>query len=1199
MKMQTTMYMNEMKTQIVRVYIVLTVLFFSFKTVNSQDHTIYLIGNSYELEEGSELESLLKQQFSEASKNSSLVFLGDNISPTGVSDSLSSNWGLVEQKIIQLSNLLKLYKGETYFIPGDRDWKEGKRLGWQSAERQQLLIDSVFQQASVQYLPKSSCPGIEEINLSEQVTLLIADSQWLLHPWDKPKLDSECGAKSVGEVISQLESALKRNAHKRVVFATHHHVISQGKYGTRNFGSLQYSSHPKTNAFSKVLNDLLGKYDNVVHVSGHEKVFQHLVDEQTSYVTSGAVGEISKVKPDDKLKFSSLNEGLTSLKFQTDGKTHLIFQTKNGIEYNQVVMDKPYQSLPSIDDFAITQKTIITNSSDQYDKENVWFGGENYRKVWKQKREFPVFDIGKEHGGLTITQRGGGQQTRSLRLEAKDGREYVLRSIEKYTEKAVPEALRTTFAAGIIQDQISASHPYGAFVVPFLADKVGVYHTNPKAVYIPKDPRFGIHQEDFANTICLYEERVAGNQSEAAYFGNSKKIISTPKMILKLYEDNDNSVDQLWVIKSRLFDMFIADWDRHDDQWRWAQFKDGKGKMYRPVPRDRDQAFFVGEGLMMNLGTKKWGLTKFQGFDYEFKWAPGFNFNGRYFDRDFANEPSMEDWLATADTLQSILTDKVIEDAIKQWPEEIYQHRGEEIIAKLKSQRSHLKEYAEEHYLFLAKNVNVEGSDKREYFKIERLDDERTRVRMYKSTKKDKKDSKLYDRTFFRSETKEIRLYGLGGKDEFKVFGKVKKGIKLRIIGGSGKDEIKDESIVTGPSKKTWVYDTPEGNEMKLGKESRDKTSSDPIVNEYNRKEFKHDKVIPIILASINRDDGIFIGGGFMATKQGFRKFPFKSNHLVTAKYALATSAYSFQYKGKFTDVIGKWSFGLNLKALAPNYVTNYFGPGNESVFDQQADITYNLEDKIDYYRTRFRQYSAETFFYRNLGEKVALGIGHHWQSFEVMDDYDGENRFVLDYADLIADEDFFEREVFDGIMVQLEYDGRDSKVMPTHGIHANVDLRGYVGADGGAEDFTKFEGELSYFKTIRLPAKITFATRIGAGHNFGEYEFYQAQVLNGNTDIRGYRKTRFFGDSKLYNNTELRARLFNFRNKIVPMSIGLTLFNDIGRVWIDEEKSDKWHHGYGTGIWFAPLNALLISVDLATSEEENLIGYFKMGFRF
>ena len=52
--------------------------------------------------------------------------------------------------------------------------------------------------------------------------------------------------------------------------------------------------------------------------------------------------------------------------------------------------------------------------------------------------------------------------------------------------------------------------------------------------------------------------------------------------------------DQDQVLRSRLFDIWIGDWDRHDDQWRWASFKDKNGfTYYQPIPRDRDQIFFL------------------------------------------------------------------------------------------------------------------------------------------------------------------------------------------------------------------------------------------------------------------------------------------------------------------------------------------------------------------------------------------------------------------------------------------------------------------------------------------------------------------------------------------------------------------------------------------------------------------------------
>src|SRR5690606_34070151 len=262
-------------------------------------------------------------------------------------------------------------------------------------------------------------------------------------------------------------------------------------------------------------------------------------------------------------------------------------------------------------------RTVRVHASDRYEagKMKSALLGRNYRDAWAQDVEVPVFDITSEKGGLKILQKGGGQQTLSLRLADSTGREYVLRSVEKYPAKAIPEPLRETFAQDLVQDQISASHPFAALAVAPLADRIGLYHTNPVMVFIPDDPRLGEYRETFANTLALFEERPDEDWSHAYWFGHSENIIGTRRLLEKLEDDNDNRVDQDFVLRNRLFDMIIGDWDRHDDQWRWATSEEDKTETYRPIPRDRDQAFFVNEGLLTRLWGRRWALPKFEGFN--------------------------------------------------------------------------------------------------------------------------------------------------------------------------------------------------------------------------------------------------------------------------------------------------------------------------------------------------------------------------------------------------------------------------------------------------------------------------------------------------------------------------------------------------------------------------------------------------------
>ena len=163
-------------------------------------------------------------------------------------------------------------------------------------------------------------------------------------------------------------------------------------------------------------------------------------------------------------------------------------------------------------------------------------------------------------------------------------------------------------------------------------------------------------------------------------FGNSKKIINSQDAIEKLQKHQDHLVDVDFAVRNRLIDILIGDWDRHDDQWRWATFeKEGK-TVYRPIPRDRDQAFFKFDGVVMSITNRKWLIRKFQPFKEGIRDIAGLNFNARYFDRSFLVEADREDWINQARTIQNSITDEVIEQAIHQLPPETFPLNGEELI---------------------------------------------------------------------------------------------------------------------------------------------------------------------------------------------------------------------------------------------------------------------------------------------------------------------------------------------------------------------------------------------------------------------------------------------------------------------------------------------------------------------------------------
>lgn len=53
---------------------------------------------------------------------------------------------------------------------------------------------------------------------------------------------------------------------------------------------------------------------------------------------------------------------------------------------------------------------------------------------------------------------------------------------------------------------MSAQHPFGALVVPTIADAVNVPHSTPIIGWVSPDANLGDYSGLFANTLCLLEE---------------------------------------------------------------------------------------------------------------------------------------------------------------------------------------------------------------------------------------------------------------------------------------------------------------------------------------------------------------------------------------------------------------------------------------------------------------------------------------------------------------------------------------------------------------------------------------------------------------------------------------------------------------------------------------------------------------------
>ncbi len=72
-----------------------------------------------------------------------------------------------------------------------------------------------------------------------------------------------------------------------------------------------------------------------------------------------------------------------------------------------------------------------------------------------------------------------------------------------------------------------------------------------------------------------------------------------------------------------------------------------------------------------------------------------------------------------------------------------------------------------------------------------------------------------------------------------------------------------------------------------------------------------------------------------------------------------------------------------------------------------------------------------------------------------------------------------------------------------------------------------------------------------------------------------------------------------HFNTYLFPGQIGLLVFNDVGRVWNENENSTDWHVGNGAGIWVAPIKRFVIAAMYTRSKEEKFLPLVTFGFQF
>ncbi|HEY4195052.1 MAG TPA: BamA/TamA family outer membrane protein [Mucilaginibacter sp.] len=816
----------------------------------------------------------------------------------------------------------------------------------------------------------------------------------------------------------------------------------------------------------------------------------------------------------------------------------------------------------------------------KYDKVNGfhrWLFGESFRKEWAAKVKLPVIDIKRIGGGLSPLQYGGGMETKSIRLQDKTGKEWVIRSVEKVPDKLVPENLRGTFVLDWVDDEYTGQHPFSALVVPPLAEAADVPHPNPVIGVLAPDSSLAAFGKAYANRVVLLEEREPTGKSE-----------NTQKTMRGLVESNNNRIDKEEFLRARLLDVLSGDWDRHEDQWRWTSVKHSKNKVFSGVPRDRDQVMHVNEGVFPTLASLPWLDPQLGNFDDpapNARYSPLFktHFIQRYPDAQF----SYQEWMRVTNEFVRAESNQVLEDAVDRLPKELYALRHDELLDKLKKRRDAIPAIMSKYFNFINRVVDIQLSNENEQVTINEAPANGMQVVVERLNKNGKEKETIMDITYLPAVTKEIRVYISGGDDHVTI-NNSKSPILLRVIGTTGEKTYE----VKQPGKRIQVYNNKDsvifkGDAGRLSTHLSNDTSNTHFVpvNPYN-------VWAPLGNASINKDDGFLLGLGFKYTgKDGFRKLPYSTVQEFMITHSFETKAFRITYNGQWMEAIGKADFTLNTLIDAPDNTTNFFGEGNNTDLDKATGYH-------KYYRTRFDLYQFDPALRWHTGKGSTISLGPSFQYYNF--DTNGNLGRAVNQPGLIHSYDstnFEKQKAHGGLISEYVSDTKDSKLLPTKGYFLNIKLEGYTGLNNNAKSFAQLRPEFTFFQKVDSAARLVLSDRIGGGVSVGNPAFYQYMYLGGQGNLLGYLQNRFAGQQMAYNNLQARLRLANIGGYILPGQLGITGFYDVGRVWIDGEHSDTWHQGEGGGIYFAPATLTVIQI-IAGHSNEGWYPYIAFNFR-
>ncbi|BAO56403.1 metallophosphoesterase [Nonlabens marinus] len=1179
---------------------------------NDEDYrSFFLLGNlgSNQAEDPAVFQAIIQDIKSKATDKDYTLILGDNVKADKLNtdDEGQKDTKQFKSQLRQIAEL----SSKILVIPGDEDWNDKGIDGLKKIEEYTEKIldnDEVFQ-------PENACP-IEEIDISDSMHLIAVDSQWYIENWDQnPKFNDDCEIHTREKFIKVLKDAVRKARHKTVILAMHHPLYTNGVHGGE-LGLRMLTTPKQENAYLPVagfpysvvrsqaglfpqdrynplMNELMEEIekmgngvDRLLIVSAHEESLQFIDYDNIKQIISGSTTATNIASLGKKGKFSAGQLGYAEVRIFQDQSSQVFFHTINKsnqiqqVYANNLFGKKESYDISSIP--AVTEKykmaSVYPKEETEVDQKHEEFYGTHYRKLYGIDVKAPIVMLDTLYGGLKVERAGGGNQTQGLRLVDSLDREYNMRALEKdavqflksagYDDLDADKYFAETLPKELIRDFYTAAHPYGAFAIPRLAGAINLSHTHPKLFYVPKQPVLGHFNKDHGDRLYMIVEKPDDSFNNAHMFGYNEDVESTDDLFEKIRSDEEYIIDEQLYIRARVFDMLLGDWDRHEDQWRWAEIKDSEDKSrFVAIPRDRDQVFARFDGKLLDIMNDVIGSTKqFGNYGPDIPFIKEFSQSAINLDRAVLQRTDLTDWLKEVQHIQDNITLEVVEKAFNEMPDEVKDEQWQETQKDLLSRKRNLNSIVQRYYDHFISFQTLKGTDKDDRFEIIR-EDGKTTITAHR-IKDGESKNELFSRTFHDKSSEEIWIYGLDDDDEFFVSGTGNSKIQIVIAGGKGKD-LYDIS----KGKNISVYDyKSEDNRIKSTSRAKVILRDDYDINHYDTEKEVSEKSTFRLKMEYNPDDGFKPSIGIEKSTIGYERNPYSLKYGIDVDYRSLTQAAVFEGYVAKANILGHWNLQLEAGITTNNYTENFFGYGNDSQYVEGTSFDLN--------RVLLQKQWAGLSIYKIGDYGSNFELGARYRGVEVDDNVSvdtGIENKRDDYADF-----FF----------NYEFKSVDDTRFSTRGMWLENQIV-FTDNLANGEHFVQIDPSLTFWNAIDDNRRLVLKSMIAGQLRIGDDPlFYQAARLGADRGLRGFRQDRFAGNYALNAQFDLKYDAKPIKTRLLPLRMVPYIGIDTGRVWVSRDTVSTFHTSYGGGLELVFPGLIKGSISYFTGEEGGRLAF-------